>query len=111
MVFSERKIGNVTVIDMKGEADTRGYYDEFRRLLQTRLAEGERSFVFNLAECSRLDSLGVGELIRAQLHVTRKDGKLKLACLPQKVKILLATTNLGQLFDSFEDEASAIKSF
>jgi anti-anti-sigma factor len=111
MIINERNFGSVTVIDFKGEADKRGYYDEFRQLLHTRLSEGQRLFVLNLADCTRLDSLGIGELIRAMLHVTRKDGILKLACIPQKIKILLATTNLGQLFDSFDDEASAIKSF
>jgi anti-anti-sigma factor len=111
MIVNERKVGGVTVIDFKGDADKRGHYDEFRQLLHSRMADGQRFFVLNLADCTRLDSMGVGELIRAMLHVTRKDGSLKLACIPQKVKNLLSTTNLGQLFESFDDEASAIKSF
>lgn len=107
----ERRVGNVIVLEMKGQADAPQDYKDFRKIIDSRSEEGLKSFVLNMSECTRLDSMGIGEIVRSLFHVMREGGGLKLACVPQKIKGLLAITNLSQIFETFEDESAAIESF
>jgi anti-sigma B factor antagonist len=111
MRISEREVGQVTVIDLKSEANLRGQYEGFQQIVRKRMEAGRRHFVVNLAECHWIDSAGLGELIRSFAHVMRQGGDLKLAGATQKVKNILSVTNLNQVFEVFDDEDSAIKSF
>ncbi len=111
MQVSERRIGQVTLIDLKSDANLRGQYEGFQRLLRERVETGQRYFIVNLAECQWIDSAGLGELIRSFAHVMRQGGDLKLACATQKVKNILSITNLTQVLEIFDDEESAVRSF
>jgi anti-sigma B factor antagonist len=111
MQISERKVGAVTVIDLKGEAKARGQYDGFQQIVQQRIDAGHRHFVVNLAECQWIDSAGLGELIRSFTHVMRQGGELKLASAPEKIGNILKVTNLTQVIELFETEDSAVRSF
>jgi len=111
MEINERKEGEVEVIELKGEVNINARLDAFQQLVRERLAEGTRRFVVNLAGLTWIDSSGIGELIKALVHVMRQGGRLKLAHVPTKVRGILAVTNLTQVFDIFDDEQAAIKSF
>ncbi len=111
MQISERQVGAVTVIDLKGEAKARGHYDEFQRIVQQRIDTGQKHFVVNLAECKWIDSAGLGELIRSFTHVMRQGGDLKLASAPEKIRNILKVTNLTEVIDLFESEEPAVGSF
>jgi anti-sigma B factor antagonist len=111
MELNERKVGEVTVIALKGDANISAQLDLFQQLVRDRLSAGERRFVVNLTECNWIDSSGLGELIKALVHVMRQGGNLKLAGVPHKVRGLLSVTNLTQVFELYEDEQAAINSF
>jgi anti-sigma B factor antagonist len=111
MEINKRKVGVATVVDLKLDAVSRGSYDQLRQIIDEQLAGGELYFVVNLAECSWIDSMGIGELIRSMVHVMRQGGSLKLAGVPHKVKGILSITNLTQVFEIYDDETLAIESF
>lgn len=111
MELSERKVGQVTVIDLKNNTNLRGQYDGFQRMVRGQIESGQRHFVINLARCEWIDSMGLGELVWSLAHVMRQGGNLKLACPPPKIKALLSLTNLNQVFEVFDDEDSAVNSF
>jgi len=58
-----------------------------------------------------MDSTGVGELIANYTTVTRNGGQLKLLSLTEKIQNLLVITKLLTVFDAYENEAEALKSF
>jgi anti-sigma B factor antagonist len=111
MELSERRVGQVTVIDLKSDANRRGKYDGFQRLAPGQVESGQRRFVVNLAQCEWIDSMGLGELVWSLAHVMRQGGNLKLACPPPKIRTLLSLTRLNQVFEVFDDEDSAVNSF
>ena len=111
MQLNERKVGNVTLLDLTIDAHQRGQYEPFQQLVRERLAAGEKHFIVNLSGCEWIDSSGLGELIKSLVHVMRQGGNLKLAAVPHKVKGILAVTNLTQVFEIFDDEQAALASF
>jgi anti-sigma B factor antagonist len=111
MQLNERKVGNATLLELKIDVHQRGQFDPFQQLVRARLAAGEKHFVVNLSGCEWIDSSGLGELIKALVHVMRQGGNMKLAAVPHKVKGILTVTNLSQVFEIFDDEQAALASF
>ena len=111
MQIDERHAGDVTILDLKGKI-TIGIGDvALRDSIAQQLQEGKRNLVLNTADVSTIDSSGVGELVAAYTTVTNRDGRLKLLKLPPKLQDILQITQLITVFEVFEDEPSAIKSF
>jgi anti-sigma B factor antagonist len=111
MNIEERRIGTVTVIDLPANltlgtaADMLG--DKVRSLLQ----QGQKHLIINLGAVSHVDSAGLGELVKAFATVNRQGGTLKLVNLTKRLQDLLVITKLSNVFECFDDEASALRSF
>jgi anti-sigma B factor antagonist len=58
-----------------------------------------------------LDSAGLGVLVRAYTTVRREGGELKLLNLTARIQDLLTITKLISVFESFDSEEAALKSF
>jgi anti-sigma B factor antagonist len=58
-----------------------------------------------------IDSSGIGELVSSFTTVSNSGGALKLLNLTKRVKDLLQITKLYTVFEVFDDEASALRSF
>ena len=82
-----------------------------KRLARERLQAGERLFVVNLADCSRMDSTALGELVKSQRMVADCEGVMKLAEVPLNLRGLFMVTNLAQVLEIFDKEQQAINSF
>lgn len=109
--MSERDVNGVTVIDIDGRVVLGEESNSFREKVKSLLAAGKKKIVLNLANVSYIDSAGLGTLV-ATFHSARSQGAtLKLANLGQKFKEVLQVTKLMTVFDTYENEASAISSF
>ena len=64
-----------------------------------------------MAGVGYVDSSGIGELVSSYTTINREGGQLKLLNLTQKMEDLLGITKLLPVFDTYEDEASALNSF
>jgi anti-sigma B factor antagonist len=67
--------------------------------------------VLNLEAVPYIDSAGLGEIVRTYTSISRQGGKLKLLNVSKRIYDLLVITKLVTIFDSYEDEAEAVKSF
>ena len=77
-----------------------------------KLADGGKNKVLlNLAGVKYIDSSGIGELIANYTTIRRQGGQLKLLNLTDRIQNLLVITKLLTVFDSYDDEAEALKSF
>ncbi|MEO8504028.1 MAG: STAS domain-containing protein [Acidobacteriota bacterium] len=111
MKITVRQSGEVTILDLKGKI-TIGVGDvALRDSIGQQMQEGRKNLLLNTADVSTIDSSGVGELVAAYTTVTNRDGKLKLLKLPPKLQDILQITQLITVFEVFEDEESAVKSF
>ena len=111
MKIDERTVGDVTILDLQGKLLI-GEGDELLREKINGLVEsGKAKILLNLGEVPYMDSAGLGEVVRCYTTVSRKDGKLKLVNLTKRLQDLLSITKLLTVFETYEDEQEAIKSF
>ena len=111
MITTTRKVDNVNIIDLSGRI-TIGEGTVILRDAVTNLVKNqEKHILLNLADISYIDSSGLGELVRCFSTVSKDGGKLKLLSLTTKIRDLLSITKLLTVFDVYDDEANAIKSF
>ncbi len=111
MQIEERAVGDVTVLDLKGRV-TLGEGDELLKdKVNSLINQGRRKLVLNLAEVPYIDSAGLGEIVRTYTTVSRQGGSLKLLSLTKRITDLLSITKLLTVFETFEAEDDAVKSF
>jgi anti-sigma B factor antagonist len=111
MQASSRRVGDVSVVDVKGRITLGEGNEIIRELVAELTAQGNTRIVFNLLEVDHIDSAGIGELVRTHSSLRRQGGQLKLASPSGKVKDVLKMTSLHAVFDIHENEASAVRSF
>jgi anti-sigma B factor antagonist len=111
MKIVERLVGDVVILDLQGKILI-GEGDDQLREAVTKLADsGKSKILLNLAEVPYVDSAGLGEVVRCYTTVSRKGGKLKLLNLTKKIQDLLAITKLLTVFETYDSEDEAIRSF
>ena len=111
MQIHERAVGDVTVVDLNGKM-TLGEGDEMLRdKVNSLIQQGQKKLILNLAEVPYIDSAGLGEIVRTYTTVSRQGGSLKLLNLTKRIQDLLAITKLLTVFETFESENEAVKSF
>lgn len=111
MKIEKRKKGNVTIFDLKGKILFGDGIDELRQSVNAALKENEKQLVLNFAEVPYLDSTGLGEVVRSYTTLKKEGGTVKIANLTNKVKDLMMVTKLITVFETFENENEAVKSF
>ncbi len=67
--------------------------------------------MLRLAGVSYVDSIGVAELVRTHVILGNRGGRLKLLAIPKPVDELLTLTRLHTVFESFDTEQDAVRSF
>ena len=111
MQIEKRVVGDVTILDLKGKI-TLGEGDEVLKDKVNSLAlQGRRRIILNLAEVPYIDSAGLGGVVSTYTTISRQGGQLKLVNLTKRITDLLSITKLLTVFETFDSEAEAIKSF
>lgn len=109
--LTTRQVGDVTVIDSVGRITLGEGSSSFRDTIRDLATKGNKKLLLNLAEVTYIDSSGIGELVSGFTTVTNAGGQLKLLHLNKRVKDLLQITKLYTVFEVFDDEAQAVRSF
>ena len=111
MDIVERTVNDVTILDLKGKM-TLGEGDELLKdKINSLLASGKKKLLLNLEAVPYIDSAGLGEVVRTYTTVSRQGGSLKLLNLTKRIEDLLSITKLLTVFDTFDSEAEAVKSY
>ena len=111
MQIEERSVGDVTVLDLKGKM-TLGEGDELLKDKINSLVQQQRlKIVLNLEGVPYIDSAGLGEIVRTYTTISRQGGSLKLLNLTKRITDLLSITKLLTVFETYDSEADAVRSF
>jgi anti-sigma B factor antagonist len=111
MTIAERSVGPVTILALSG----RLVLDDGDALLRQRVddlvARGRLQIIADLTALDYVDSAGIGILIAKYLSVRRRGGDLKLLRLSSRTHHALEITHLLTVFEAFESEEDAVRSF
>ncbi len=110
LILHSRHLGNVYIIQCKGRI---AMGDEVKAMdAELRLCTREFTrVVLNVAEIERLDSTGIGLLVRYATNLHKSGGDIRLAAPPAFVVTLLNLANLSRFLRVFDTEEEAILSF
>jgi anti-sigma B factor antagonist len=111
LYINERRMGNVTVLDLKGRVRIGGGTVSLHKSIRCLVAEGKTEILLNLAGVTHIDSSGLGELISSHVTVNDKGGQIKLIHLTESLRELMIITKLLTVFDVYNDESEALLSF
>jgi anti-sigma B factor antagonist len=109
--ISVRKQSTSQVVKLRGTLRLGVGADSLKSLLDELIGANDTHVVLNLAEVPMMDSSGIGVLVRGLTSMKERGGSIKLV---QPSKMVLQTLKLVAvlgLFEIFENEEDAVKSF
>ncbi len=106
-----RQDGGITIVDLSGRISLGEGSALLRMTVRSLLDEGHTRIVLNLGDVNYIDSSGIGELVSGFTAVRNRGGELKLLSLTKKVNDLLQLTKLFTVFEVYNEESTAIRSF
>ena len=111
MKTNVRDVGGVQIVELKGKITIGSGDVQLRETINKLVDSGKKNILVDMQEVTTIDSSGVGELVSAFTTATNRGAKLKLANLPAKVNDILQITQLITVFEVFDSEDEAIRSF
>jgi anti-sigma B factor antagonist len=105
MNLKKEKIGNYSVLNIKGRVDTihsSTLEDEVGQLIES----GERNLIFNCSEMNYISSSGLRVFLVAKKKVVPLNGKLYLCNMQpsiQEIFRISGFSNLFRIFDTLEE--------
>ena len=111
MKIDERSVGNVTILDISGQIKLSQGDMMLKDKIHSVVHQGQKNILVNLAKVDYVDSAGLGEIISSHTTVMRAGGTMKLLNLTKKMRDLLSITKLLTVFETFDSEQEAVKSF
>jgi anti-sigma B factor antagonist len=111
VVLNRRQSGDVIILDISGRVTLGEGASTLRNAIRSLAREGHTKILLNLGEATYIDSSGLGVLVSGFATVARSGGQLKLLNAISRVKDLLLITKMYTVFDVFDDEVTAVRSF
>jgi anti-sigma B factor antagonist len=111
LIVIERRNDLIIILDLEGRIRLGEESADFHEVLRLLVERGEKKILLNLANVSHIDSSGLGELVNGYTSLHKTGGELKLLNLSGRVYELMTVTKLLTVFDIYDDESEAIKSF
>lgn len=112
MTIKMREKGSVVIFDIEGEIRRSDRSETtVHEMVKNRLESGTRNILFNFEKVEFVDSFGVGEILASYISTQNLGGKLKLARISKKLYLVFQVTMLTKVFEIFDSEESALKSF
>ena len=111
MQISTRKISGINILNLSGELSAQRQPQALSEQVTALLQSGERLLLINLKECLRIDSTGLGEIVKAYTLIAAQQGVLKLAEIPLRLRGLIVAANLIEVLEIYDTEREAINSF
>jgi len=109
--IDRKLVSDVTVLNLSGELIDGEESRSLRKLFKDLIAEGNNKLLLNLEGITHIDTSGLGTLVSGYGDMNSHRGSIKLLSLTDRINTLLTITKLITIFDVFEDQGEAIKSF
>jgi anti-anti-sigma factor len=111
LAITEREVGDVTVLTLSGQLVLDDGDLAFRKRIHELVDRGRPKIVVDLANVSYIDSAGVGMVVSKLKTLRERGGDMKLLNLNMRGLRIFGVTKLMFVFETFDSEEMAVKSF
>ena len=111
LTIQQQEIGAVTVLKLIGEILLDDGDLLFRARVHELMDKDRTMLIVDFGDVTYVDSSAVGMLVSKQQMLRRIGGDIRLVHLGPRYRRLLATMRVLQIFQVFDDEATAVASF
>ena len=111
MQIDERTVENVMILDLKGKLICGNGDALLKDKIHSLVHQEHKQVLLNFGDLSYMDSPGIGEIMAGYTTVSRAGGSLKLLNLTKRIPDLLAITKLLTVFETYQGEQEAVRSF
>jgi len=111
LTITEAQVGDVTILRMSGRLELEEGDLDLRDHVDRLVAGGRLKILLDLKAVTRIDSAGIGMLVSKYLSTQKRGGTIKLLHLTRRSDHLMDITRLATVFEIFDDEADAVRSF
>ena len=111
MKFTLKVVGDICVLKLDGRFMAAGDSFFLREKIKNVLSMGIQKLLIDMDSVPYIDSTGVGFLVSSHTSITQEGGHLKLLKVKPKILEVFKLMNLLKVFEIFEDDETAIKSF
>lgn len=80
--------------------------EEFRQVVDERLATGVEVILIDLKDVTFIDSSGLGALVVILKQIRALDRKLCICSINDQVRMLFELTSMDRVFDIYDDRAA-----
>jgi anti-sigma B factor antagonist len=94
--------------DMLGGPDSANKFPEELKII---LEEGIKKVVVDLEKVKRMNSSGLGILMRGYTTLKNNDTDLKLVCLNESLQGIMVLTKLNTVFETYRTLEGAVRNF
>ncbi len=112
MEICKREKDDIVIFGIEGEIKRSEVCDvTLHQMVKEALDVGKRNILLNFDKVDFIDSFGVGEILASYISTNNLGGKLKIAKISKKLFLVFQVTMLTNVFEIFDDEDVALKSF
>jgi anti-sigma B factor antagonist len=111
LFIEERQTGDVTILVLTGQMLLDDGDLAFGKRISDLIVRGRSKIVLDLGGLTYIDSSGVGMIVFQQNALKHSGGGMKLLHLNRRSETLFGMLKLLIVFETFEDEAVAVRSF
>ncbi len=108
----DHKIHNdIVILSPSGEMRSGRNENLLHQEVSRRIKEGNKKFLFDMADVPYMDSAGLGVVLRCYTSIRKSGGVMKLTHLSERVLEIFQITRMSNLMDWYTDEEKALKAF
>jgi anti-sigma B factor antagonist len=104
-------LDDIASVDVRGKFIKGQGGFQLQRVVDKALEAGTEKILLNMTDVPMVDSMGIGEIVRAFTRVKEAGGTLKLVGLTSRVYGAMKITRLLSLIESYKTEQEAAASF
>jgi anti-sigma B factor antagonist len=109
--ITSREVDGVAVVALDGRIVLGEETSALREKVKNLLGEGQKKIVLNMNGVTLIDSSGLGALVAAYSSSKSSGASMRLSNLGSHLNQLLQMTKLLTVFEAYNSEADAVRSF
>ena len=109
--LTNREVDGVSVVALEGRIVLGEESNALREKVKSLLAGGGKKIVLNMSNVTYIDSAGLGTLVASHHSAKTQGASLRLSNLGAKFQEVLQVTKLLTVFEVYDSEAAAIRSY